>query len=89
MRDDGGTGPLTHVSGRMGSKDPVGIAGCKATPAVILPNQLPGNPQRDHMMNSDPSNMSTVALRLAGGCAGIWRRQARRPKGGRPPLNAR
>ena len=58
-------------------------------PAVILPNQLPGNPQRDHMMNSDPSNMSTVALRLAGGCAGIWRRQARRPKGGRLPLNAR
>jgi hypothetical protein len=27
MRDDGGTGPLTRVSGRMGSKDPVGISG--------------------------------------------------------------
>ena len=26
MRDDGGTGPLTHVSGRMGSKDPAGIS---------------------------------------------------------------
>jgi hypothetical protein len=28
MRDDGGTGPLTSGSGRMGSKDPVGISGC-------------------------------------------------------------
>ena len=27
MRDDGGTGPLTSVSGRMGAKDPVGIPG--------------------------------------------------------------
>ena len=27
MRDDGGTGPLTHESGRMGSKDPAGISG--------------------------------------------------------------
>ena len=26
MRDDGGPGPLTHVSGRVGSKDPVGIS---------------------------------------------------------------
>jgi len=26
MRDDGGTGPLTRVSGRMGAKDPVIIA---------------------------------------------------------------
>jgi hypothetical protein len=26
MRDDGGTGPLTHVSGRMGAKDPAIIA---------------------------------------------------------------
>jgi len=30
VRDDGGSGPLTHGSGRMGSKDPVGIAGCMA-----------------------------------------------------------
>jgi len=30
MRDDGGTGPLTHVSGRMGSKDPAVIFGCMA-----------------------------------------------------------
>jgi hypothetical protein len=28
VRDDGGTGPLTHGSGRMGSKDPVGISAC-------------------------------------------------------------
>ena len=27
MRNDGGTGPLTHGSGRMGAKDPVGISG--------------------------------------------------------------
>jgi hypothetical protein len=27
MRDNGGTGPLTFVSGRMGAKDPVGIPG--------------------------------------------------------------
>ena len=27
---DGGTGPLTHGSGRMGSKDPAGISGCMA-----------------------------------------------------------
>ena len=27
MRDDGGTGPLTHGSGRMGAKDPDGISG--------------------------------------------------------------
>jgi hypothetical protein len=27
MRDDGGTGPVTHGSGRMGAKDPVGIPG--------------------------------------------------------------
>jgi glycine hydroxymethyltransferase len=27
MRDDGGTGPLTHGSGRMGAKDPAGISG--------------------------------------------------------------
>ncbi len=27
MRDDEGTGPPTHGSGRMGSKDPVGISG--------------------------------------------------------------
>ena len=27
MRYDGGTGPLTSGSGRMGSKDPVGISG--------------------------------------------------------------
>jgi hypothetical protein len=27
MRDDGGTGPLTHGSSRMGRKDPVGISG--------------------------------------------------------------
>jgi hypothetical protein len=27
VRDDGGTGPPTRGSGRMGSKDPVGIAG--------------------------------------------------------------
>jgi len=26
MRDDGGTGPLTHGSGRMGAKDPAIIA---------------------------------------------------------------
>jgi len=26
MRDEGGTGPLTRVSGRMGAKDPVIIA---------------------------------------------------------------
>jgi hypothetical protein len=26
MRDDGGTGPLTRGSGRMGAKDPVIIA---------------------------------------------------------------
>jgi hypothetical protein len=32
MRDDGGTGPLTHVSGRMGSKDPVVISGCMSIP---------------------------------------------------------
>ncbi len=42
MRDDGGTGPLTHVSGRMGSKDPVGISGCKAYLAV---NCSPTNSQ--------------------------------------------
>jgi len=28
VRDDGRTGPLTHGSGRMGSKDPAGISGC-------------------------------------------------------------
>jgi hypothetical protein len=27
MRDDEGTGPLTHRSGRMGPKDLVGISG--------------------------------------------------------------
>jgi hypothetical protein len=27
MRDEGGTGPVTHGSGRMGAKDPVGIPG--------------------------------------------------------------
>jgi hypothetical protein len=27
VRDDGGTGPITFGSGRMGSKDPVGISG--------------------------------------------------------------
>ncbi len=27
VRDDDGTGPLTHGSGRMGSKDPAGISG--------------------------------------------------------------
>jgi hypothetical protein len=27
MRDDEGTGPLTHGWGRMGSKDPAGIPG--------------------------------------------------------------
>ena len=27
VRDDGGTGPLTHGSGRMGPKDPAGISG--------------------------------------------------------------
>jgi glycine hydroxymethyltransferase len=31
MRDDGGTGPLTRGSGRMGSKDPVGISGRTST----------------------------------------------------------
>ena len=30
MRDDGGTGPLTRGSGRMGSKDPVVTSGCMA-----------------------------------------------------------
>jgi hypothetical protein len=30
VRNDDGTGPLTHGSGRMGSKDPAGISGCMA-----------------------------------------------------------
>jgi hypothetical protein len=28
VREDGGTGPITSGSGRMGSKDPVAISGC-------------------------------------------------------------
>jgi hypothetical protein len=43
----------------------VGISGCKAYPAVILPNKLPANPQGAHMMISDASNMDVDAVRLA------------------------
>jgi hypothetical protein len=41
MRDDGGTGPLTSGSGRMGSKDPVGISGRTSAVCVYSGDHVP------------------------------------------------
>ena len=73
MGDDDGTGPLTHGSGRMGSKDPAGITGCRAPPCGHLwlegppcghvshpiHIELSGNAQGRHRLVSDHPHVRT------------------------------
>jgi hypothetical protein len=59
VRDDGGTGPLTSGSGRMGSKAPAGISGRKALAAIL--NKLTAIAQGPPMIIANASNM-TAAL---------------------------
>ena len=57
VRDDDGTGPLTHGSGRLGSKDPAGISGC-----MSVQKSGAGDGNRTHV-NSLEGCRTTIVLR--------------------------